>query len=152
MRHAPLPSQAPSKSQVEAAAIVHWLSGSWPAGTAAHVPSVAAIAHDRHVPEQAVEQQTFCAQMPELHSGPAAQVAPLGLLPQLLFVVLQVLGGAQSPATEHVVLHVRAVASQPYGSQSELVTVRQTPAPSHVRAGVSVDPVQFPCTHTVPFA
>jgi hypothetical protein len=152
LRHAPLPSQAPSKSQVEAAAIVHWLSGSCPAGTDAQVPSVAAIAHERQSPEHAVEQHTPCAQMPELHSLPAAQVAPFGLLPQLLFVVLQVLGGAQSPATAHVVLHARAVVSHPYGSQSELVTVRHTPAPSQVRAGVSVDPVQLPCTHTVPFA
>lgn len=103
------------------------------------------------MPEQAVEQQTFCAQMPELHSLPAAQVAPVGLLPQLPFVMLQVFGGAQSPATEHVVLHARRVVSQPYGSHSELVTVRHTPAPSQVRLGVSVDPVQFPWTQTVPF-
>jgi hypothetical protein len=32
------------------------------------------------------------------------------------------------------------------------VTVRQTPAPSQVRAGVSVEPVQLPATHAVPFA
>lgn len=33
-----------------------------------------------------------------------------------------------------------------------LVTVRQLPAPSHVRAGVSVDPVQLPAAQTEPAA
>lgn len=33
-----------------------------------------------------------------------------------------------------------------------LVTDRQTPAPSHVRAGVSVEPTQVPATHCVPLA
>jgi hypothetical protein len=109
LRQAPLPSQKPSKSQVEAAAMVHWLSGSVPAGAAAQVPSEPAIAHDRQVPAQVVEQQTFWAQIPELHSLPAAQVDPLGLLPQL--VPTQVLGDAQSATTLHMVLQTLAAVS-----------------------------------------
>ena len=149
-RQAPLPLQNPSRPQVEAATIVQLFSGSWPAGTEAQVPREVEIAHDRQVPAHAVEQQTFCAQIPELHSLPAAQLDPLGLLPQL--PPMQTFGAAQSVPVEHVVLHTRAVVSQPYGSQSELVTVRHTPAPSQVRAGVSVEPVQVPATHTVAFA
>jgi len=114
------------------------------------VPSEVASAHERQVPAHAVEQQTFCAQNPELHSLPAAQLEPTILLPQLIPV--HTLGAAQSPATVQDVLHARAVVSQPYGSQSELVTVRHTPAPSQVRAGVSVEPVQLPAKHTVPLA
>jgi hypothetical protein len=142
--------QAPSSSHVEVAAAVHWFNGSWPAGTAAHVPIDVAIAHERQRPAHVVEQQTLCWQIPELHSLPVAQLDPLGLLPQL--VPVQTFGEAQSAVVEHVVLHARLAVSQPYGSQSELVTVRQTPAPSHVRAGVSVEPVQLPCTHRVPLA
>jgi hypothetical protein len=33
-----------------------------------------------------------------------------------------------------------------------LVTDRQTPAPSQVRAGVSVEPTQVPAAHCVPLA
>jgi len=35
---------------------------------------------------------------------------------------------------------------------SVLVTDRQTPAPSQVRWGVSVDPTQVPAAHCVPVA
>jgi hypothetical protein len=56
----------------------------------------------------------------------------------------------QSAAVVQVVLHFAAVVSQRYGSQSELVTERQTPAPSHVRCGVCVEPVQVAAAHCVP--
>ena len=114
------------------------------------MPGEVASAHERHSPEHAVEQQTFCAQIPELHSLPAVQLEPLGLLPQLMF--RHMFGDAQSAVVVHIVLQTRAVVSQPKGSHRELVTVRQTPAPSHVRAGVSVELVQLPCTQTVLFA
>ena len=61
-------------------------------------------------------------------------------------------GEAQSDVLAHVVLQTLLVVSQPYGSQSEVVTVLQEPAPSQVRGGVSVEPVQLPATQTVPFA
>ena len=62
------------------------------------------------------------------------------------------LGDAQSVVLAHVVLQTLFVVSQAYGSQSEVVTVLQEPAPSQVRAGVSVEPVQLPATQTVPLA
>jgi hypothetical protein len=83
---------------------VHWLRGSWPAGTDEQVPSVPVSAHDRQVPVHAVPQQIPCSQNPELHSPAAAQVAPIGFLPQL--PVMQVLGALQSPLTVQVVRQV----------------------------------------------
>jgi hypothetical protein len=149
-RQAPLPSQKPSRPQVEAAAIVHWLSGSVPAATAEQLP--AELAQLTHVPLQVVEQQVLCWQRPELHSLPEAQVAPSGFWPQVPAGSVQVLGDAQSVVLAHVVLQTLFVVSQAYGSQSEVVTVLQEPAPSQVRAGVSVEPVQLPATQTVPLA
>jgi hypothetical protein len=57
-RQAPLPSQLPSKPQLVEAAAVHSFAGSWPAGTAAQVPTVPVRAHDRQIPVHAVAQQT----------------------------------------------------------------------------------------------
>jgi hypothetical protein len=133
--------------QVEAAAIVHWLRGSVPAAAAEQLPD--GFAQVTQVPAQVVEQQVLCWQIPELHSLPEAQVAPSGLLPQTL--PMQVLGEAQSVATVQVVLQTLFVVSQAYGSQIELVTVLHEPAPSQVRGGVSVEPVQVPGTQMAPF-
>ena len=58
----------------------------------------------------------------------------------------------QSAAVAQVVLHAAAAVSHRYGSHSELVTDRQTPAPSQVRCGVSVDPVHVAAAHCVPVA
>jgi hypothetical protein len=121
-----------------------------PAGTAEQVPSLPATAHELQVPEQEVEQQTPWAQMPCRHSLPDAQVAPSGLVPQTLFV--HMFGDAQSLVVVQVVLQTLFVVSQAYGSHSDVVTVLQAPAPSQVRAGVSVEPVQLPATQTVPLA
>ena len=54
LRQAPLPLQEPSFPQVALPWSSHWPSGSWPAGTAVHVLSVLASAHDAHVPVHAV--------------------------------------------------------------------------------------------------
>jgi hypothetical protein len=131
---------------------VQWFSGSWPAGTDVHVPGEPVSAHDAQFAVHAVVQQTPCAQKVELHWAPIVHAAPIGSLPQL--PLTQLFGETQSAAmvaTVHVVLHAVALAHW-YGSQSELVTVRQAPAPSQVRAGVSVEPVQLPGTHSVPAA
>jgi len=72
----------------------HWPSGSSPAGAAAQVPIDPGSAHDWQRPAHAPEQQIPCAQMPELHSGPAAQPAPIDFRPQLM--PLQLLDDAQS--------------------------------------------------------
>ena len=82
-RQPPVPSQVPSVPQLGAPWSLHWLSGSWPAGTVEQVPPVPVSAHDMQVPAQAVRQQTPWAQNPLLHSGPAPQDAPRGFRPQL---------------------------------------------------------------------
>ena len=116
LRQAPLPSQAPSRPQVEAAAIVHWSSGSEPAITFEQVP--AEFAQVRQVPVQAVAQQVPCAQISELHSLPAVQVDPFGLLPQLPVLDADVGRGAVAGDPAHRLADLLVV-SQPYGSQSE---------------------------------
>jgi hypothetical protein len=123
-----------------------------PTGTDEQVPSLPTTAQELQDPAQVVEQQMLCAQIPELHSLPAAQLAPLGLLPQVPAGKVQVFGDAQSPVLAQVVLQTLFVTSHPYGSHSEVVTVLHAPVPSQVRGGVSVEPVQLPATQTVPFA
>jgi hypothetical protein len=102
-RQVPEPSQKPSVPHEAAPWSPHWFSGSWPAGTAVHVPTLPVSAHDWQVPVQAVAQQKPCAQKPELHSAAAPQAAPMGFLPQL--PVMQVLGDVQSALLAHEVLH-----------------------------------------------
>jgi hypothetical protein len=109
-------------------------------------------AHELQVPEQLVEQQIPCAQFPCWHSLPDAQVDPSGFWPHVPAGSMHMFGEAQSDVLAQVVLQTLFVVSQPYGSQSEFVTVLQAPAPSQVRAGVSVEPLQLPGTQTVPFA
>ena len=132
-RQPPLPSQNPSVPQLAAPMSAHWFSGSCPAGTALQVPSVPASAHERQVPAQAVAQQTPSSQKPELHSAAAAQVAPIGFLPQL--PLAQVLGALQS-AFDAQVPRQAAVGPQTYGSQVLGVAARQLPVPLQTRAGV----------------
>jgi len=45
-RHPPLPSHVPSAPQVAAPLSAHWPSGSAPAGTGLHTPSLPATAHE----------------------------------------------------------------------------------------------------------
>lgn len=103
VRHAPMPLQAPSRPQVIMPASVHAIPGSWPAGTLVHMPALPDSAHDLHVPAHAAEQQTPCAQMPELHSVPSPHVPPSGFFPQL--PITQVLGVTQSESMVQVVRH-----------------------------------------------
>jgi hypothetical protein len=44
----------------------------------------------------------------------------------------------------------QAVAPHMYGAQEAVVAARQTPAPSHFRAGVSVDPLHDSLVQPVP--
>jgi hypothetical protein len=143
------PSQVPSRPQVLAAAAGHCPAGATvPAGIGVQVPVVVVRLHATQVPAQALLQQTPWAQNPDAHSVPAPQVAPMGLSPQLMF--RHCAGETQSVLTEQVVL--QAVALHVNGAQLALTTVRQVPAPSHVRAGVSVEPVQLAAAHWVPAA
>jgi hypothetical protein len=71
------------------------------------VPALPGSAHDRHVPAQAVPQQTPCSQSPELHSAALPQVAPGGFLPQL--PLMQLLGATQSPSFAQITMHLASV-------------------------------------------
>jgi hypothetical protein len=131
----PFPSQNPVCPQVAAPAFTHELVGSVPPlGTGAHVPAVAASAHDRQVPVQAVRQQTPCEQKVLLHSVPSAQVAPGALSPQVPFV--HTAGGSQSALAEQAAR--QAEAPHRNGEHELAAGVTQAPAPSHVEAGVNV--------------
>jgi hypothetical protein len=102
-RQAPAPSQKPSVPHTEVVLGAHCARGSWPAATSVQTPVLPAIAQDMQVPVQAVAQQIPWAQNPELQSVAAAQLAPMGPLPQLPF--LHVLPAPQSASTVQVVLH-----------------------------------------------
>jgi hypothetical protein len=91
--------------------------------------------HELQSAVQAVLQQTPCAQKPELHAAFDVHAAPIERRPQLIVVILQVFGGAQSAVVAQVVLQRFAVVSHAKGVHSVDVTVWQFPAPSQVRAG-----------------
>ena len=125
--------------QVDAAVVAHCVAtvGAWPDAIGEQVPIVPVRAHDMQVPVQALLQQTLWAQNPDAQAVPAVQVAPGGSLPQLLLT--QELGETQSVLIEQVVLQAPVPHSN--GSHMTVVAARQVPAPSQVRAWVSVDPV-----------
>src|SRR5262249_49930690 len=80
-RHAPAPSQVPSRPQVLTAAAVHSLSGSAPATMKPQVPSAPApffaAEHAWQNPVHVVLQQTPSAQTPLVHSLAAAHARPV---------------------------------------------------------------------------
>jgi hypothetical protein len=131
--------QVPSVPQVEAAVIAHCVAGvgAWPVATGEQVPIEPVRAHDMQVPAQALLQQTPWAQNPDAQAVPAVQAAPGGSLPQLLLT--QELGETQSVLVEQVVLQAPVPHSN--GSHMAVVAARHVPAPSQVRAWVSVEPV-----------
>lgn len=107
----PPPLHVPSVPQVAAVWSAHWSRGSCPAGTEAQVPTEPVRLHDTHVPEQAVEQQTPCAQKPELHMVPEVHGDVMGSLPQLMLT--QLLGDEQSALlAQGIVLQVGVVVLQ----------------------------------------
>jgi hypothetical protein len=148
-RQCPAPSHSPSVRHPEAAVVVHWVVGlgACPAGTGEQVPAVPLSAHDMQVPVQAVLQQTPWAQNPDPQEADVVHAAPGGSLPQL--PALHTLGETQSLLAVQVDLQAPF---EPHiqGSQGEVVTVLQVPAPSQLRAGVSVDPVQEAAAQLVP--
>jgi hypothetical protein len=132
-----LPSQKPVVPQLAAPAFVQALVGSTPpAATGAQVPALAASAHDRQVPVQAVRQQTPCAQKALAHSLPSAHAAPGDLRPHEPFV--HTAGGSQSPSAAQLAL--QAEAPHRNGKQDVAAGVTHSPAPSHVEPGVNVVP------------
>jgi hypothetical protein len=147
-RQWPAPSQKPSVRQPVLAVAAHWVvgMGACPAATGEQVPVVPVSAQDMHVPVQAVSQQTPCAQNPDTHDACAVQGAPGGSLPQLPLV--QTFGLTQSALVVQVALH--AAVAQVKGSHMAVVAGRQVPAPSQVRACVSVELVQDGDPQVVP--
>jgi hypothetical protein len=113
------------------------------------VPVVPARPHERQAPVQAVRQQMPCSQNPLWHSAVVVQAAPFGRLPQL--PPLQTLGATQFASVVQLTRQLPFV-PQLYAPQVPAVTVPQTPAPSHVRAGVKLVPVQVDAAQVVPFA
>jgi hypothetical protein len=97
---APAPSHRPSAPQLATEVLEQMLLGSGvPVGTAVHVPRLLGSAHDTHGPAHAVAQQTPCAQVPDAHSVPAEQYAPLFFSPQEL--PLQMLGAKHWALSVH---------------------------------------------------
>jgi hypothetical protein len=127
-RQAPAPSHAPSFPQLAAPSSAHWFSGSAPAGTAMHCPSLPAIAHDRQVPLHAVAQHTPCAQKPEAQSLAAPHAAPGGFGPQL--PLTHAAPPMQSALLRQSARQASLAALHMYGPQPSLAAVPQTPAPS----------------------
>jgi hypothetical protein len=113
-----------------------------------HAPTLPVTAHERHVPVHAVAQHTPCAQKFELHSTAIVQVAPLGFLPQL--IIWQVFGDTHWVLPVQVVRHAPLVPHWNGSQPDDAPAGRQRPEPSHVRAGVNVEPTQVAAAHTVP--
>jgi len=118
------------------------------------VPSEVAIAQDEQVAVQVVAQQTPCWQCAAeaTHWLSEVQAAPCDRSPQLIVVMLQVFGDAQSVVAAQLVLQMLFVVSHAYGAQSDELTGLQTPVPSQVRDGVNVELVQLCAAQTVPAA
>src|SRR6185503_11072809 len=137
----PLPSQNPSVPQVSRPLSAHCPSGSDPAGTAVHAPSLPGTAHDMQLPPHISRQQTPCWHSMELQSSPVVHDAPSGLRPQLPLV--QTLPPPQSRlVVQRLRQALAARASHTYGSQGRPEIALQTPA-SQRDASVSVAPVQL---------
>lgn len=137
--------------QVPTAVVAHWLAttGAEPAGTLVQVPALVVRAHDWQVPLQALLQQTPCWQKPEAHSAAVEQLVPGVFRAQA--PAMHTSGATQSASAVHVVLQaVPPLAQVKFPGQAPAVTGRQVPAPSHVWAGASVEPLQLGATHCVP--
>jgi hypothetical protein len=121
-----------------------------PAGTALQVPADPATLQAAHVPQLAAPQQTPSTQLPPSHSLPIAQAWPSRLSPHEPPV--QTLPGAQSLSLLQTATQV--VPLQAKGAQLCVPADWQTPAPSQVRASVSViiPPGQLGAAHWVPAA
>ena len=149
-RQAPSPSQVPSLPQLAAPSSAHWLSGSVPAGTSMHRPSLPAIAHERQVPLHALVQQTPWAQIADAHSLPAAQAAPGGFGPQLPFTHAAPPTQSASPAQS--ARQALPAALHMYGPQLSVTAAPHAPAPSQRAAWLTVAAVHACARQIVPAA
>ena len=122
--------------------------GAVPLATLLQVPRLPVIAHDLHVPVQALLQQYPCAQKPESHSLGVVHAVPIGFSVQRL--ALQMFGATQSAAAVQLARQADVRGSHVYAPHELVVAAAHTPAPLHTRADVAVDPVQERATHSVP--
>jgi len=102
------------------------------AGTLVHAPRVLDSAHDLQAVAQAVAQQTPWAQLPDPHSLPAEQKAPIGFgpheFPTQKFPVEQLASAVQLP--KHL------LPLQTYGTHDIASGATQAPVVLHVASGV----------------
>src|SRR4029079_12995632 len=145
--HAPEPSQVPSSPHVIMPSSEHCPSGSTPAGTLMHSPSLPVIAHDLQAPAHAVLQQTPCAQIIDAHSLPAVHVAPGGFGPQLPFT--HAAPATQSAAVAQVERHFPSPPHR-YWPHESLLPAVHSPSPSQREAWVTVDAAHACALQIVP--
>jgi hypothetical protein len=119
-----------------------------PAARFRHIPAEPGRLHALQAPH-IDEQQTPSTQNPEPHSADVAHVVPSGLRAAQR-PATQTLPAAQSLSTAQVVR--QALAAQVNGWHDTDVPAAQLPAPLHVRASVSVAPLQLAAAQTVPAA
>jgi hypothetical protein len=150
-RQAPAPLHIPSVPHVVDTVVAHCVAGvgAVPLATLLHVPTLPVIAHDLHVPVQALLQQKPWAQKPESHSVASVHAVPIGLSVQL--PVLQMFGATQSASAVQLALQALAVASQTYFPHGRTVAAAHIPAPSQLRAESPVVPfMHIGPAHCVP--
>jgi hypothetical protein len=133
----PAPSQAPVKPHGGAAA-QRACGSTCDGGTSLHAPSRVATLQAWQVPHAEVEQHTPSTQkLPDRHSSLVPQAWPRRFLsPQRLVLGSQMLGEAQSASPTHAVLQATPLHAK--GVQGSVAAGWHVPAPSHVRARVSV--------------
>jgi hypothetical protein len=133
----PAPSHAPVSPQ-GGAAVQRPCGSACEGSTSLHAPSRPETLQARHVPHADVEQQTPSTQkLPDRHSSLVAHDWPRRFLsPQRFVLTSQMLGEAQSPSATHVVLQATPLHAK--GAHGSAVAARHVPAPSHVRASISV--------------
>jgi hypothetical protein len=117
-----------------------------PVATFEQVPIDVASAQERHMPPQAVAQQTPCAQKLDAHSLPSEQKAPMGFLPHEL--AAQVLGATQSASLRHDVKHRPPLHAK--GAHGSDGGATHWPAPSHADGPVYTFAAQRSGAHSVP--
>ena len=102
-----------------------------------HCPSLPAIAHDRHVPSQALAQQTPVTQKPDAQSLAPLHAAPGGFGPQL--PLTHAAPPTQSALLVHSARQPSPAALHMYAPQESVAAVPHAPAPSQRAAWLTVE-------------
>lgn len=113
-----------------------------------HWPSLPAIAHDRHVPLQAVAQQMPATQKPDAQSPAPLHAAPGGFGPQLPFT--HAAPPTQSALLVHSARQPSPAALHMYAPQESVAAVPHAPAPSQRAAWLTVEPAHDCARQIVP--